>query len=330
MTLPRRISSSGAALKENKFCQSIRMIKASAKTSASRLENRNADDIHAPILEFGRQVERADRRGLGSLSGRGGQFRLPARRLWPMGWIPLGMGGILDHSGGLHRGSFDGIRRWASSRRAESCRRHYALAVADDACRPDRERHRFAGSRQLSRRTLGRRLATRRHHREGRLARVPDGAAVRGGGVSRPGRDSRLAARSTALNHVFLEQASSRGGVVRIGQTRITLDLIVEKYRNGMTPEDMVRAYIVLQLADVYAVIAHYLRRQDEVATYLDQRHAEAKRLREQIESQTPPLTRDELVARQLVFLAEHYRVGIVGDKRLPVCQNDPHPTKLK
>ncbi|MBX9677315.1 MAG: DUF433 domain-containing protein [Gemmataceae bacterium] len=118
--------------------------------------------------------------------------------------------------------------------------------------------------------------------------------------------------------------------MVRIGQTRITLDLIVEKYRNGMTPEDMVRAYIVLQLADVYAVIAHYLRHQDEVATYLDQRHAEAKRLREQIESQTPPLTRDELVARQLVFLAEHCRVGIVGDKRLPVCQNDPHPTKLK
>src|SRR5437868_5461938 len=32
------------------------------------------------------------------------------------------------------------------------------------------------------------------------------------------------------------------GGAVRVGNSRITLDLIVEQYENGMTPEDLVRA----------------------------------------------------------------------------------------
>jgi uncharacterized protein (DUF433 family) len=50
------------------------------------------------------------------------------------------------------------------------------------------------------------------------------------------------------------------GGAVRVGKSRISLDLVVEQYENGMTPEDMVRAYETLDLADVHAVIAYYLR----------------------------------------------------------------------
>ena len=41
------------------------------------------------------------------------------------------------------------------------------------------------------------------------------------------------------------------GGAVRVGKSRISLDLVVEQYENGMTPEDMVRAYDTLLLADV-------------------------------------------------------------------------------
>src|SRR5437016_10031642 len=36
------------------------------------------------------------------------------------------------------------------------------------------------------------------------------------------------------------------GGAVRVGNSRISLDLVVEQYENGMTPEDMVRAYDTL------------------------------------------------------------------------------------
>jgi uncharacterized protein (DUF433 family) len=41
------------------------------------------------------------------------------------------------------------------------------------------------------------------------------------------------------------------GGAVRVGNSRISLDLIVEQYESGMTPEEMVRAFDTLVLADV-------------------------------------------------------------------------------
>src|SRR5260370_1254386 len=36
------------------------------------------------------------------------------------------------------------------------------------------------------------------------------------------------------------------GGVVRVGKSRVSLDVVVEQYENGMTPEGMVRAQDVL------------------------------------------------------------------------------------
>src|SRR5438067_9492374 len=90
------------------------------------------------------------------------------------------------------------------------------------------------------------------------------------------------------------------GGVVRVGKSRITLDLIVEQYENGMTPEDMVRAYDALVLADVHAVIAYYLRHRDEVRAYLKRRAEEAAGLRATLEAERPPrVSREDLVARR-------------------------------
>src|SRR3954452_21727562 len=85
------------------------------------------------------------------------------------------------------------------------------------------------------------------------------------------------------------------GGAVRVGNTRITLDLVVEQYENGMSPEDLVRAYDTLALADVYAVIAYYLRHRDEVRAYLTRRDEEAAALRAKIEAEHPRVSRDEL-----------------------------------
>src|SRR5438132_3841618 len=73
---------------------------------------------------------------------------------------------------------------------------------------------------------------------------------------------------------------ADEGGVVRVGNSRITLDLIVEQYENGMAPEDMVRAYDTLVLADVHDVIAYYLRHCEEVRAYLKRRKEEAEILR--------------------------------------------------
>ena len=89
------------------------------------------------------------------------------------------------------------------------------------------------------------------------------------------------------------------GGVVRVGKSRVSLDLVVEQYENGMTPEDMVRAYDTLGLADVHAVIAYYLRHRDEVRAYLKRRREEAEGLRAKIEAERPRVSREELLARR-------------------------------
>src|SRR5437899_11760351 len=89
------------------------------------------------------------------------------------------------------------------------------------------------------------------------------------------------------------------GGAVRVGKTRISLDLVVEQYENGMTPEDMVRAYDTLVLADVHGVIAYYLRHRDEVRAYLKRREEEAETLRAKIEAERPRVSREELLARR-------------------------------
>lgn len=92
---------------------------------------------------------------------------------------------------------------------------------------------------------------------------------------------------------------TDKEGTVRVGQSRVTLDLVVEQYENGMTPEDMVRTYDTLELADVHAAISYYLRHRDEVSSYLKQRGEEATALRVKIEAKQPRLSREELLNRR-------------------------------
>lgn len=86
------------------------------------------------------------------------------------------------------------------------------------------------------------------------------------------------------------------GGTVRVGNSRVTFDLVVEQYENGITPEDMVRAYDTLELADVHAAIAYYLRHPAEVRAYLARRGDEAALLRARIEGVSPRASKATLM----------------------------------
>jgi hypothetical protein len=81
----------------------------------------------------------------------------------------------------------------------------------------------------------------------------------------------------------------------------VSLDTLINEFENGADPEGIVSAYPTLQLADVYAVIAYYLRHPDEVKDYLQRREAEAADLRREIESRQPGRAglRAELLARR-------------------------------
>jgi uncharacterized protein (DUF433 family) len=100
------------------------------------------------------------------------------------------------------------------------------------------------------------------------------------------------------------------GGVVRVGHSRISLDLVVKQYENGMMPQDMVRAYDTLALADIHAVIAYYLRHRDEVLAYLKRREEEADALRAKIEAERPRVGREELMARRSAREKDHAPTG--------------------
>ena len=89
-------------------------------------------------------------------------------------------------------------------------------------------------------------------------------------------------------------------GVVRVGNTRLTLDTIVMAFTEGATAEEIAQQYPSVSLADVYYTIGYYLRRQSEVESYLNQRRGQAKRVRQQNESRFDSAgIRERLLARR-------------------------------
>ena len=100
------------------------------------------------------------------------------------------------------------------------------------------------------------------------------------------------------------------GGVIRVGNSRVSLDLVVEQYNNGAVPEDLVRAYDTLKLEDVHAAIAYYLRHRDDVQSYLKRRAEEAGQLRARIEAERPRIAREDLITRRNVREQGHASTG--------------------
>lgn len=76
-----------------------------------------------------------------------------------------------------------------------------------------------------------------------------------------------------------------KGGTLRVGQTRVTLESVIEAFRDGATAEEIVHRYTSLDLPDVYAVIAYYLRHRSEVDAYLQECRRESEDVRRAMES---------------------------------------------
>lgn len=66
-------------------------------------------------------------------------------------------------------------------------------------------------------------------------------------------------------------------GNIRVGGTRVTLSVVIGAHKRGDSPEDISRNFDTLDLADVYATIAYYLRHKEEVDGYLSQLEAQAE-----------------------------------------------------
>ena len=89
-------------------------------------------------------------------------------------------------------------------------------------------------------------------------------------------------------------------GAIRVGKSRVLLELVIHAFEDGATPEAIVQRYETLSLSDVYAVIAYYLRHGEEIVSYLKRREEQAIEVRERIErNQDVSEIRARLLARQ-------------------------------
>ena len=79
-------------------------------------------------------------------------------------------------------------------------------------------------------------------------------------------------------------------GAIRVGTTRITLDVLLGFLLGGVKPEQIVSEewYPTLTLADVHGVLAYYHRHQTELDEYLKRRAEEADRMQDEIETTQP------------------------------------------
>lgn len=63
-----------------------------------------------------------------------------------------------------------------------------------------------------------------------------------------------------------------REGVYRVANTRVSLDSIVYRWRDGLSPETIQReCFSTLTLAQVYGALAYYLDHQQQVDEYLSE-----------------------------------------------------------
>lgn len=104
---------------------------------------------------------------------------------------------------------------------------------------------------------------------------------------------------SLAVKSQTIPLKADLDGVMRVGETRVTLDTVVHAFEQGHTAEEIIIHYPALKLADVYAVIAYYLNNQAAVEAYLRRQEEATQKTWEQIEARPDyQRFRQRLIAR--------------------------------
>lgn len=94
-------------------------------------------------------------------------------------------------------------------------------------------------------------------------------------------------------------------GVLRIGESRVLLELVIHAFEDGATPEEIAQRYPTATLADICGALAYYLRHEEEINAYLAEREQKAEEVRNRIESEQEDLAelRKRLLACQRAAL---------------------------
>lgn len=92
------------------------------------------------------------------------------------------------------------------------------------------------------------------------------------------------------------------GDVIRIGNTRVTLQAVIADFHRGASPEAIAHHYPALNLSDVYLVVGYYLQNREEVDNYVRRQRQLADEARQAYQADHP---NDPLRERLLARLAE-------------------------
>jgi uncharacterized protein (DUF433 family) len=77
---------------------------------------------------------------------------------------------------------------------------------------------------------------------------------------------------------------------IRIKGTRVGIETVVYAFQDGLSPEEIVQEYPSLNLEQVYATIAYYLRHKSEVDNYIARLEKWAEERQREREIDVPPV----------------------------------------
>jgi uncharacterized protein (DUF433 family) len=106
---------------------------------------------------------------------------------------------------------------------------------------------------------------------------------------------------SLVLEHERPPLREDETGAVRVGNSKVLLEIVIRAFQDGSPPESIVQRYPTLSLADVYSTIGYYLRHQVTVEAYLGQREQLAQTLQQRLSKLQPDLglIRNRLLSQQ-------------------------------
>ncbi len=95
---------------------------------------------------------------------------------------------------------------------------------------------------------------------------------------------------------------TDKDDVIRVGNSRVTLQTVIADFNRGASAEEIVHHYPVLDLSQIYVVIGYYLQNRLEVDAYVAKQRQLSAEARAAYESASP---NDPLRQRLLDKLAE-------------------------
>lgn len=97
------------------------------------------------------------------------------------------------------------------------------------------------------------------------------------------------------MSRSYIEQ---RNGGYYIQDTRVSLDSVVYRWLEGLSPETIADCFPALSLEQVYGAVAYYLAHRAEVDDYLKASDEEFEAFRQRVRANYPRLSRrlDELL----------------------------------